>query len=356
MRLALGWVALLAVVQLVSVPSVVGTCANQDELENVNGDNFFNKCFMDVPPGFGTVFAQTVTYWLNPSLTGIVLVFIIAVSPFLILTEKRSSRAPAVTQYKLVQLHLLNFLHRVVVSNWMSVVLYTIFRQHRPCRCDGEQVGSIYGMPSGDAMVGGVVGAYFLDQAPLHPIWSRLFGLTVIIFKAAERVLFGFHSIGQVTTGLTIGVLYNFYSTRLPQYVVFIDLSLQFVSGLIFMNIDQSLNYQDFNPLNIKSWYFQGATFGLFVALMLGRFYWKRFNGETRKVALRLSLYHPANMPATVSVADAQTPFLDADSGDSAATPQKLFVVDSDFNFTIFACLCTFLASLFAQSVEGFAI
>jgi len=190
-------------------------------------------------------------------------------------------------------------LHRTVYSMAGTVMLYTIFRQHRPCLCLGDQVGSIYGMPSGDASHAGVVGAFLLDSSPGHPIIGRIVGVAVMVLVAAERVLLGWHSIGQVVAGLAVGVFCHFYSTRAPQFMVFVDSVFMVIVGLIVVNVDPGLQYKKWDDMNIRSWFTQGLGFILFVCVVLGRHYWLQYRtSQTRKTALWAGLYTPLHSPS----------------------------------------------------------
>jgi F0F1-type ATP synthase assembly protein I len=48
-----------------------------------------------------------------------------------------------------------------------------------------------------------------------------------------ERVVLGYHTVAQVTVGSCMGILLHVYSTRTPQFMVFIDTIIQ-VCGLAY--------------------------------------------------------------------------------------------------------------------------
>ena len=52
-------------------------------------------------------------------------------------------------------------------------------------------------------------------------------GALIIPMVCFERVVLGFHSIGQVTVGSSIGVLLYIYTSRVPQFFVLFDAMIQ---------------------------------------------------------------------------------------------------------------------------------
>lgn len=84
-------------------------------------------------------------------------VFILALP----LAASRSAAVPRAlspSYYCCMKVSAIHFLYRASYSLVLDVMLYTVFRQRRPCQCSWEggppvQVGSHYGMPSGDSMV-----------------------------------------------------------------------------------------------------------------------------------------------------------------------------------------------------------
>jgi len=223
-------------------------------------------------------------------------------------------------QLRYSQLHLINFLHRVNYSLCGTVMLYAIFRQRRPCDCSDQQVGSIYGMPSGDATHGAVLGAFLIDSAPFSPVWARVAGLAVLILKATERVLLGWHSIGQVTSGIVIGFTSHFYSTRAPQFMIFVDSAVMAVVGLITVNVDPDLQYSDWDDLNIRSWFTQGLGLLLFNNLLLARHFYLHHHSGNRKAALWASLYHPIHSGSGNATATAVAASVAASSSSSSGS------------------------------------
>jgi hypothetical protein len=71
---------------------------------------------------------------------------------------------------------------------------------------------------------------------------------------AAERVLLGYHSIGQVMTGGAIGIFLHFYSTRVPQLMIFLDVVIVTIGGFIAIAFDQvDLDYKPWDGLSFCS-------------------------------------------------------------------------------------------------------
>lgn len=219
------------------------------------------------------------------------------------------------------KMRLLNFLHRICYSLVLSVGLYAVFRQRRPCVCSEinltsnegiisssndytfSRVGSIYGMPSGDAMAGGVFGATIIDwcigssmtfingKAIMQRSARIFFGLAVGIILAVaiafERVILGRHTIAQTTVGITIAILLHIYQTRIaPQFMIFVDAILQLVLCIVAHALDPNLVYKSNDPDNLTAWWMWGFSFQIFVCLLVARFY-------LTKKSRRLMLFKP---------------------------------------------------------------
>lgn len=361
-------------------------CENPDEVTNVNGDGFFNKCMMDVPARFGTVLAKNVATYIAPNQTAAIAFFMICLLPFWFFSGAfavpniaPATKARVGAQFRYMRLQLLNFLHRTNYSLCGTVMLYTWFRQRRPCACAGQQVGSIYGFPSGDSTHAGVVAALLFDAAPGHPIWSRVFGLAVMGLVGAERISLGWHSLGQVLTGLTVGVASHFYSTRAPQFMVFVDGAFMVLIGLITVNVDPDLRtYQDWDDMNIRAWFTQGLGFMLFCQMLLARHYWLTYpDSAQRWAALKASLWAAPHNPIvsaapSVNASGASDSLLmgevhsDQKQADKAVavaaavdTPtggERTDVLDgADWSFTLLAAFFCFVLTLIGYVVEQYS-
>lgn len=64
--------------------------------------------------------------------------------------------------------------------------------------------------------------------------------MLVIAWVCLERVTLGYHSIGQVTTGVAIAIALHFYSVLLPQWTVLVDSVVQLVC-MVALFVDPAL-------------------------------------------------------------------------------------------------------------------
>lgn len=253
----------------------------------LQGPAFLNMCRMQTPPGFLYAVAGWVAEFVNPRTQAYTVLGIIVALPFLLFRwrphgGRRAGTLEKATLERHAVAHVvgLNYLHRICYSLVLDVALYAIFRQRRPCAClQGGKlvpVGSRYGMPSGDAMAGGILGAFLFDTAPVYPIISRVLGIVIILAVNVERMLLGMHTLAQVTVGSLLGVCLHFFSTRTPQRLIFLDATVQFVMGMISLHLDPNLVYGRNDMNNLLSWFWWGVAFQAFVLLMLWRFYHTR--------------------------------------------------------------------------------
>jgi membrane-associated phospholipid phosphatase len=268
---------------------------NQHYCINENDSSILNRCFREYPLGLLTIFSNTLLQWVNPRMLAITTVCVYLLLPIILFSHVRlrDIKASHLKRFHQLKVLTLNFLHRICYTLVLDVALYALFRQSRPCRCtdDGGKtfahVGSIYGMPSGDAMSGALFGMLVYDYAPFHPILGRIFGLLIIPLVSLERVVLGYHSIAQVTVGSLLGVVLHVWNTRMPQWTIFFDAIVQFTLGLILLNIDPALvfTYNDTN--NLFAWFIWGVGFQVFVCWCIAPiFFFKR--GDWRKLLWNL--------------------------------------------------------------------
>lgn len=169
----------------------------------------------------------------------------------------------------------LNFLHRICYTLVLDVALYALFRQSRPCKCTDNggltfsRVGSIYGMPSGDAMSGAIFGMLVYDFAPFHPVWGKVIGLCIIPVINMERVVLGYHTVAQVTVGSLLGVVLHIWNTRMPQWTIYLDAVVQLFLGLLLLNLDPALVHGPNDTNNLFSWFIWGVGFQFYVCWCL---------------------------------------------------------------------------------------
>ncbi|KAJ5075255.1 hypothetical protein M0811_07608 [Anaeramoeba ignava] len=253
--------------------------------ENQLNNKFFNKCFKQIPLGILTIFGEIINTWFSPRILAIILTFVILIMPFIIFGIKEQSIQPikSIERFYQMKFIVLNFLHRIGYGLVLNVILYTIFRQSRPCLCDfdglGEKpFGSHYGMPSGDALTGGIIAMFLIQEFPLKPFITRFLAILLMIFICMERVFMGYHSLGQVIIGVFFGIILHFYSIKIPQYILIIENLIQIITGFILLKIDKSLIFEENDTNNLFGWFFFGVSFIVFESLNLLQFYKKIFN------------------------------------------------------------------------------
>jgi len=99
-------------------------------------------------------------------------------------------------------------------------------------------------MPSGDAMSGAIFGIFLFDIAPYHGWLAKAAAILVIPLICLERVVLGYHTVAQVTVGSCMGIALHYYSTRAPQFMIFVDGIIQIIGGAILLQTDSSLVYE----------------------------------------------------------------------------------------------------------------
>eukprot|EP01132_Coremiostelium_polycephalum_P000838 gene838-1045_t len=238
---------------------------------NVNGDMFFNRCWMNnksVLPLMATFIMQ----FVNPRTVVYTTTSLLVVLPAMLLLGNQPSVYPTIkNKYISLKISLIHMLHRASYPLVLGVGLYAVFRQRRPCLCNGVHIGSYYGMPSGDAMAGGILAAYLIDKAPFYPWIARISGVLLMICVCFERTILGFHTVGQVVTGTSIGFALHFYSTRVPQWVMFIDIVCQWILSAIALQLDKNLVYAPNDSNNLWVWFIWGVSYQVLVIFLLLR-------------------------------------------------------------------------------------
>eukprot|EP00164_Ancoracysta_twista_P000505 GFYU01000673.1.p1 GENE.GFYU01000673.1~~GFYU01000673.1.p1 ORF type:complete len:348 (-),score=81.58 GFYU01000673.1:64-1107(-) len=339
---------------------------------NSLNDNVFNRCMIeDTQTGFWTGLGESISSWVNPRLFAVCVVFFAVALPQLTLGSNDSRLSTCtrrnIRSWGFSHLKTIHFLHRISFCLTLDCALYAVFRQHRPCICDGVQVGSIYGMPSGDAMTGAVVGMLLIMEAPYHKNFSRAAGALVIFLKCAERLALGAHSLGQVTSGATIGIALSLYSMNAPMYMLFFDNFFQVLMGLIAIPLDPALDYKKGDHNNILAWFLYGVAFCIFTTMCWARFFYLR-NWEGIKETLPGYINARSNIGDTgtdggMGQSESETGLLST-FNDAVITPgrggQDCGVnVDcnktTDVYFTILATVCCAVAVLISYYFEQYA-
>jgi membrane-associated phospholipid phosphatase len=152
----------------------------------------------------------------------------------------------------------LSRLHNLLIIPMCGICgLYLTFKQSRPGRIktsDGYRpMGSIYGMPSGDAMFASMVASsLFFD----YPVFAVLLAISI----AASRVVRGYHTIFQVTVGVALGPLFIFLANRyqIESQAVFwvaclILPTLMFVDHGVMNDVNLG------GPNDLRSWFLFGS-------------------------------------------------------------------------------------------------
>ncbi|KAF2078565.1 hypothetical protein CYY_000188 [Polysphondylium violaceum] len=261
----------LLLILLVSITLIGYVNASNNNCTNVNGPMFFNKC-MKNDDSVLPLMASFIMQFVNPRTVAYTVTSMIVLLPAMFLLNNSPSIYPTLkNKYIQMKYVLIHMLHRAAYPLVLGVGLYAVFRQRRPCECNGVRVGSIYGMPSGDAMAGGILGAYLIDKAPFYPVISRIAGFLLMVTVCFERTILGFHTVGQVITGTSIGFLLHFYSTRVPQWVLLVDIVAQWILCAVSLQVDPALGYAPNDPNNLWVWFIWGLSFQVIVVFALVR-------------------------------------------------------------------------------------
>eukprot|EP01029_Cantina_marsupialis_P000126 TRINITY_DN10129_c0_g1_i1.p1 TRINITY_DN10129_c0_g1~~TRINITY_DN10129_c0_g1_i1.p1 ORF type:complete len:332 (+),score=73.22 TRINITY_DN10129_c0_g1_i1:88-1083(+) len=241
------------------------------EIFNSNGDKFYNKCWMEKDPGFLTLVADYMHNWAGPTMIQHTTMLLFFILPWVLLRGQNSR------QYLKTKMALLCFMHQVCWVTCGDPGFYAVFRQHRPCRIDGtdlsHQVGSIYGFPSGDSMMGAFIGMLIFSFTPYFPRFlCKLVGVLIIVLVWMERLVMGYHSVAQVFTGAAIGIFVHYYSRKAPLWTYFLNSILLVGIGLIAQETDDALfHYPKGDGLNIRGWFFGGVSHVVFTCILLIR-------------------------------------------------------------------------------------
>jgi hypothetical protein len=135
-------------------------------------------------------------------------------------------------------------------------------------------------------MLAGLLGSFLVDEAPFYPIMykmclhyltvvsARLISAILMVWMCMERIVLGYGSLGQVMVGAMFGIVLHFYSTRVPQYFIFIEAVLQAIfTGVLLYARANEISYEPGDPENLTSHFVWGLGIQLFTCLMLWRHY-----------------------------------------------------------------------------------
>lgn len=208
--------------------------------KDVNSPDFFNCCWLARLPTWAVDFGKAIGSMFD--VINVTLGFELAIVIAKLANYNHKEQVLA----KMFEVHNL-----VIIPMVTIVGFYMIFRQRRPC-FDSEKgctVGTFYGMPSGDAMYGTIIGCFVART-------NLILGIIIAISVSYSRVSKGYHTVLQTIVGSTIGIIaFIFYNCVSNDYQ-WINWLLAFVLPLQVF-IDPKLKKQipkNFN--NLHAWVF----------------------------------------------------------------------------------------------------
>lgn len=246
-----------------------------DELD----DSFFNKCRIEHPLGVGAAIAKVIQQFTSTHLLATFSVILIVMLPFLFFDANLQLYSEVtIRRFHKLRINILNFIHRLGYSMLLALPLFLLFNQKTPCDCDQHYrpdshiANIIYGMPSVEALTGGLLGSWLLDSPPIFPIASRICAIFGMIWTSSAVAILGYSSIGQTVVGVLMGIILHFYSSRMPQLFVFVDAFIEIILGITFVKLDPT-TYSKSDPANLKWLLIWGIAFEMFTCLMIFRHY-----------------------------------------------------------------------------------
>jgi len=244
-------------------------------------ETLLNRCLYEYPPSLFTFVGDIIQPFVNPRGIAVTVTILLLALPIVVKYSKTIHISPA--SYFALKISLLHFLYRCCYSLVLDVALYTVFRQSRPCTCSfndqkARRIGSVYGMPSGDSMMGALVGAFIWDSSSSFEL--RAAGVGIMISVMCERMSWGFHSLAQTMTGSAMGIILHYWSTRMPLYFTILESMLILPGGFALLMSDPARSdwsvpsvlqpgFQD----NLLAWFCWGVAFQLFAAILICRHY-----------------------------------------------------------------------------------
>eukprot|EP00802_Teleaulax_amphioxeia_P012638 Tamp_12681.p1 GENE.Tamp_12681~~Tamp_12681.p1 ORF type:complete len:395 (+),score=34.28 Tamp_12681:437-1621(+) len=244
---------------------------------------------LEEPLGPVHILGDLIQPFVNPRGLAVVAFFVIVGLP-VCLSMATSVRVSPAT-YCALKVSALHFLYRISYSQVLDVMLYTVFQQRRPCACSWaggpyQQVGSTYGMPSGDSMAGALFAAWLWDCAATsarasrtQTVTTRFAALILGTSVMLERMSWGWHSLAQTSTGASMGVLLYFWSTRAPLYMCIVETIVLLPTSFFFLFRDParaewavagvSVNGGFTN--NLLAWLIWGWAFQILSVVLIAR-------------------------------------------------------------------------------------
>jgi membrane-associated phospholipid phosphatase len=214
---------------------------------------WYNCCWAVYAPESVFQLALVINYFFN--------VIALSTSLEIVLIVLFCLDLPDTTQLtaKLMEIH-----HLFLPPMTTIVGFYLIFRQRRPGQTlvNGQwvNIGSYYGMPSGDAMFAGICAGLLHTQK-----YGIAIGISLILLVSLSRTVLGYHSIAQVAVGSSIGIVIHFLKALLNPVHFFWGNGLLafFLPLLAFFDRDLIANSpRDYNHL--PYWVFVDAGYLVF--------------------------------------------------------------------------------------------
>jgi hypothetical protein len=237
------FILLLALSVLVfgQLPNFDEYCIHNPDAYSINSSvvlKFFNGCWR--VSDNSQVLINSALYiknWLDP-LNYVEFVFIMLFSlPFLYDVFNHSNVKEMISRYAFYILELSLLMFRISLAFGSSPWMLAVFRQSSPCLCQiGDDPfvnpsGVAWGMPASSVLSSTLLGLHLVERV------NVFFGVSVLFLNPLALIGLGFNSIGQVWTGLTIGIVLHFYLTRTPLFLRLIEILVNVCCGIITLFI-----------------------------------------------------------------------------------------------------------------------
>jgi membrane-associated phospholipid phosphatase len=215
------------------------------KLEDAIGPEWWNCCWLMRAPKWLVAVGESASVHFNPLIMNDLLFTLALVNCAIDWPWKEALR------------EVLAICHNQMVVEMVALVgLYVVFGQRRPGKnpTTGLALGTPYGMPSGDAMLSGIIAAGIFDKRPV-------FASLLVILACGSRVLRGYHSILQVFAGLLTGIGislgYFYIGSRFHLFCLIVSLFLPFITyfdkDLVGHAVPQDVN-------NLYAWTLGGLS------------------------------------------------------------------------------------------------
>src|SRR4051794_28466768 len=100
--------------------------------------------------------------------------------------------------------------------------------------------------------------------------------------------------LGQVLSGVSLGVGLSIYAEYSPQYMIVLDFVVQALIGIIALPIDSELDYRRGDGNNIIQWFLWGVALNIFSTGLVVRFFHRRqWNGFRSRLSVAMNELRP---------------------------------------------------------------